>query len=187
MARKTAIDWEAIERDYRIGQLSARELARRYEVEVSTITRRAKKESWVKDFSEEVKARTRAGLIEAAQQSAQQHATQSNTALRDGIEVAVETNIRVLRQHQEGIRSNANRLGKLVEKFDVLIEGAADLNELGKAASSFESIVRSQKTLVTLERISLGLDAEKPQTPGDALDNLLSALDGRTASLIPSK
>ena len=64
--RKDQIDWEAIERDYRIGQLSVREIARRHEVEASTITRKAKKETWARDYSEEVKAKTRAGLVELA-------------------------------------------------------------------------------------------------------------------------
>jgi len=156
--RKEQIDWEAIERDYRLGQLSVREIARRHEVEASTITRRAKKEEWVRDFSEEVKARTRAGLVDIAKQQAQQHATESNEALRDGIEVAVESNLRVLRQHQTGIRENADRLERLTQKFDTLAQSAADLMDMTKVASSFESLVRAQKTLVALEREALNID-----------------------------
>jgi len=171
------IDWEAIERDYRLGQLSVREIARRYVIEASTITRKAKKESWVRDFSEEVKARTRAGLIETAKQQAQQHATESNEALRDGVEVAVETNLRVLRQHQTGIRQNSGRLDKLTEKFDVLLELAADLNEISKAASAFESMVRSQKTLVGLERQALNIDEESPAD--NPVGEFLKACSGR--------
>ena len=161
--RKDQIDWEAVERDYRLGQLSVREIARRHEIEASTITRRAKKEVWARDFSEEVKARTRAGLVDIAKQQAQQHATASNTALRDGIDIAVETNLRVLRQHQAGIRENAVRLQRLTEKFDVLAEEAADLNEMSKAAGSFESLVRAQKTLVGLEREALNIDDGKEE------------------------
>lgn len=157
--RREQIDWEAVERDYRLGQLSVREIARRHEIEASTITRRAKKESWVRDFSEEVKARTRAGLVDIAKQQAQQHATDSNTALRDGIEIAVETNLRVLREHQAGIRGNAERLARLTEKFDTLADSAADLMDMTKAASSFESLVRAQKTLVALEREALNIDS----------------------------
>lgn len=175
--RKEKIDWEAIERDYRLGQLSVREIARRYEVEASTITRRAKKESWVRDFSDEVKARTRAGLIETAKQQAQQHATESNEALRDGVEVAVETNLRVLRQHQVGIRDNSGRLDKLTAKFDSLLELAADLNEMGKAASAFESMVRSQKTLVGLERQALNIDEEA--SPDNPIGEFLRQCSGR--------
>jgi vacuolar-type H+-ATPase subunit D/Vma8 len=172
--RKIQIDWEAIERDYRIGQLSVREIARRHKVECSTITRRAKKESWVRDFTEEVKARTRAGLIESAQQAAQHRATESNSALFSGVDIAVETNLKVLREHQKGIRDNSERLDKLTSKFDQLIEGAVDLNELGKAAGSFESIVRTQKTLVGLERQALNIDdgSGNKKSIGELLDSM---------------
>lgn len=163
--RKEQIDWEAIERDYRLGQLSVRELSRRHEVEPSTITRRAKKEAWVRDLTEEIKQRTRAGMAELAQQTAQQHATESNTALRDGVEVAVETNLRVIRQHQVRIGDNAKRLEYLTTKFDTISDAVADINEIGKAAAAFESIVRAQKTLVALEREALGLDTAAPETP----------------------
>ncbi len=156
--RKDQIDWEAIERDYRIGQLSVREIARRHEVEASTITRKAKKETWARDYSEEVKAKTRAGLVELAKQQAQQDATESNNALRDGIDIAVETNLRVLSMHQKGIRENADRLARLVSKFDSLADSAADLMDMTKVASSFESLVRAQKTLVGLEREALNID-----------------------------
>jgi transposase-like protein len=160
MSGRKQIDWEAIERDYRLGQLSVREISRRHEIEASTITRRAKKEAWARDFSEEVKARTRAGLVEIAKQQAQQHATDSNTALRDSVDIAVETNLKVLREHQIGIRGNAERLARLTEKFDTLAESAADLMDMTKAASSFESLVRAQKTLVGLEREALNIDSK---------------------------
>lgn len=161
--RKDPIDWEAIERDYRLGQLSAQELGRRHSVPASTITRKAKRDKWVKDFSEEIKARTKAGLVEIAKQQAQQHATACNTALRDGIEVAVSMNVAIIRQHQTGIRSNADRLERMTAKFDALVATAADLNEIAKAAGSFESIVRTQKTLVGLERQAFGIEDTKSQ------------------------
>ena len=41
--------------------------------------------------------------------AAQQHATESNTMLRESIEVAVETNLRALPQHQTSIGANPER------------------------------------------------------------------------------
>lgn len=159
--RKTQIDWEAIERDYRVGSLSVREIARRYEVEPSTITRRAKKEDWARDYSEEVRQRTRAGLIELAQQTAQHDATESNKVLRDGIEVAVETNLAVIRAHLAGIKSSTARLDRLTLIFDGLVGSAESFSDIAKASSSFESLVRAQKTLVAMEREAIGIDDKK--------------------------
>lgn len=177
MINKPRIDWEAVERDYRIGQMSVRELARRHEIEPSTITRRAKKEAWIRDLSEIVKSRTRAAMIETVAQHTQQHATESNTALRDGIDVAVETNLRVLRAHQSGIRESAGRLERLAQQFDAISAGLADMNDIAKAASSLESIVRSQKTLVGLEREALNID-DRSDSATDAVEALRKLANG---------
>ncbi len=164
--KRARIDWEAIERDYRIGQLSIRELARRHDIEPSTITRKAKKENWARDYSDEVRARTKAGLVQGmldaaalqAQQDAHDQATQTHTALQSGIEIAVETNLRVLRDHQATIRTNSERLKTLTVKFDALADEIADIKEIATAAAAFESIVRSQKNLVAMEREVLNID-----------------------------
>ena len=60
------IDWEAVERDYRVGQLSLRALAEKHGTTASTISRRAAKHGWVQDASQEVRERTRAALLVAA-------------------------------------------------------------------------------------------------------------------------
>jgi len=163
--RRVQIDWEAVERDYRVGQLSVREIARRHSLEASSITRKAKKESWTRDYTEEVRARTRAGLVEIAKQQAAEccatESNESNNAVFGSLEIAVESNLRVLRSHQIGIRDNAERLSKLTQKFDTLSDSAADLNDMSKAAASFESLVRAQKTLVALEREALNIDDDK--------------------------
>ena len=180
--RKEQIDWEAVERDYRIGSLSVREIARRYEIEASTITRRAKKESWARDYSEEVKRRTRAGMVELATQHAQQDATECNTALRDGIDVAVETNLKVLREHQSGIRENHKRLSRLTEQFDTISAGISDMHEMTKATSSFEAIIRAQKLVISMEREALNLgEAEKTSDP---LSALISAVSGSSVPVV---
>jgi len=190
--RKDPIDWEAIERDYRLGQLSAQELGRRHGVPASTITRKAKRDKWIEDFSDEIKARTKAGLIELAKQQAQQHATESNSALRDGIEVAVAINVAIIRQHQTGIRSNRDRLERLTEKFDTLVGTAADLNEIAKAAGSFESMVRTQKTLVGLERQAFNISDEQKEVDESIADairkagiaRLIAQINGTTLPIV---
>lgn len=183
--RKEQIDWEAIERDYRLGQLSIRELARRFGIEPSTITRKAAKDAWVRDLSQEVKARTRAGLVELAKEKAQQLATESNVALRDGIDVAVESNLRKISEHQSSIGQNQGRLLTMQTKLDSMIPEAESLHDMVKAASAFESLVRSQKTLIALEREALGLDEKDGETPktqnqvDDELEKLLKkAMNG---------
>ena len=43
---KAPTDWEAIEREYRAGQLSVREIARQHDVSAPAIVKRAKRLGW---------------------------------------------------------------------------------------------------------------------------------------------
>ena len=63
MSSKKTIDWEAIERDYRVGQLSLRALATKHGTTAGAISKKASAGNWVKDASQEVRERTRAALL----------------------------------------------------------------------------------------------------------------------------
>lgn len=57
-SKRTAIDWERIEGDFRAGILSLREIAANHPgVNHVAITRRAKKEGWTRDLSEKIQAK----------------------------------------------------------------------------------------------------------------------------------
>lgn len=95
-------------------------------------------------------------------------------------ELAKMAEVLVLSFTQEGEQpdpAEVNRQYKLLEK----------LLSLGGRVEVLKKLSDSIKNLIALEREAFGLNSDNPQTPGDALDNLLSALDGRTASLIPNK
>ena len=52
-------DWAAVERDYRTGCYTNRELGRRHNVSEGSIRNRATKEEWQKDLSEMIRQRVR--------------------------------------------------------------------------------------------------------------------------------
>ncbi|MBO9492235.1 hypothetical protein J7384_17875 [Endozoicomonas sp. G2_1] len=56
MANKS-IDWEVVEREYRTGLYSNRQLAKRHNVSEATIRRKRREGSWEKDLSGKVKSR----------------------------------------------------------------------------------------------------------------------------------
>ena len=76
-ARKRA-DWEAVERDYRTGRFTLRELEAKHGPNNATIGRRADREGWTKDLSDAIRQATNAKVIAATVQqecsSAQQNA-----------------------------------------------------------------------------------------------------------------
>ena len=82
------LDWELIEKEYRTAQLSVNQLATKYGLACSTITRRAKKEGWIRDLSDEVSTKTRAALLAG-----------ERTDAKDVVQAAVTTNVEVIREH----------------------------------------------------------------------------------------
>lgn len=59
------IDWEGIERDYRAGLLSVREIASAYGVSHVAIGKRAKKHSWARDLNAKIQAKAEALVTKA--------------------------------------------------------------------------------------------------------------------------
>lgn len=166
MGRRTDIDWDVIERDYRIGQFSMRELARRHRTTAGSISRRAAKHEWVQDYSAEVREKTRAGLIEKPKPaellperpeeehdaSSEKRNTQGgkrntptrarnerNTPTPEDIDLAVQTNIAVVNDHR---RLLARTRGVAM----ILIRQLEELRDPAKRAEIVETIEEETST-----------------------------------------
>ncbi len=147
MGRRTDIDWEAVQKDFRLGQLTLRQIAKNHNVSASAISRKAEKDHWVQDLSEEVKERTRAALLS--------NATQSNT---EAVETAVQTNVALVREH----RALIGRARAIADKQLGELEAAE--GSLKDRSSVLVNASNSVKTLVGLERQAFGLEAEQQPT-----------------------
>ena len=62
---KRKADWEAVERDYRTGQYTLRELEAKHGPNNATISRHAANHGWTQDLSVAIKQATNAKLIAA--------------------------------------------------------------------------------------------------------------------------
>jgi len=94
MAKRKPVDWEAIEREYRAGQLSVREIARIHGVHHTTITAKAKRGGWIQDKSETIRTAIR------AKTSTPRTTTGTTTALSRVVDTAVERGVQIVRGHQ---------------------------------------------------------------------------------------
>ena len=97
---KRRTDWEAVERDYRTGRFTLRELETKYEVNNSTISRRADKHGWTQDLSTAIKQATNAKLIQSIV-AAECSTAQQNAA--DTVLAAAEVNKQVILGHRTGL------------------------------------------------------------------------------------
>lgn len=158
MAERKQIDWEAIEKQYRMGQKTMRALADEFGVNVSNISRRAKKYEWVQDKSEEVRQRTNATLV--AQQG-------RNTPTPEDVEVAVRTNVEVVRQHRKLIGRTIAFANRLLDNY----EGEKKLDP--KVDNRvFLSIAQGIAKVIPLERQAFSLDSSPDQIISDLIGRM---------------
>lgn len=138
MTKRKKIDWEAVERDYRVGQLSLRALATKHDTTPGAISKKAKANSWTQDASQEVRERTRAALLTAPRKEQESKETPNgNSVSTDGnaptpadIETAVQTNLQVIGRHRRDIAKGHSLVSML---FQQLEEAATHREEIEDA------------------------------------------------------
>ena len=99
MGKRKAIDWEAVETEYRLGQKSLRVIASIFGITAGAISKKAKKQNWYQDKTKEVQQKTKAALLKETSDGN----TDGNTPSREDVDKAVQTNIEVIRGHRKNI------------------------------------------------------------------------------------
>lgn len=166
------VDWEAIEREYRAGQLSIREIGRTYGVGAPAIVKRAKKLKWERDLSENVRETVNAKLLKETAAGNTSGNTSGNTLnARETVDAAAARGVEVVLRHRRDISTLDALKSKLVEKAATLLDGVASLDALGDAASAIESLSRTVGRLIPLERQAFNLN-DKGDTPADGVIQL---------------
>lgn len=192
---KPRTDWESIERDYRAGVLSIREVAKIQGVTDGAIRKKAKAEGWERDLTDKVNAKVKSELVRTEVRSANVRTD------REIVEHAAATVVEVVRSHRRGISSAQNIVGLLMaqltdvagkrDEFEVAIdiETAEDKTtqrrtQLMKAisipshASTVRDLSTAMKNLVGLERQAFNI-ANEGEREGDSVSELLEFLSGR--------
>jgi hypothetical protein len=201
--RKRALDWEAVERDYRTGSLTLRELAGKHGCGHSAIANRAKRHGWSRDLTAAVRAATSAALVnEAVTTAVNNGVTEAVQTVTNTVLVAAEVNKQVILGHRSDLqtaRAVANSLlaelrgaALLAEDEEMLAfilagEGAKpeDLNRarvavqkaigLGSRVSSIKALAEALTKLHAGERQAFGID-DGPAKPEDPIAALLSGM-----------
>lgn len=173
---RPVVDWEAIEREYRAGQLSVVEIGRQYGLSHTAINKRAKRDGWKRNLADRVRKEVSARLVSE---------TVSPETERAAIEPAVARGVQVVREHQASIgrgqkliASLFGELEKATEFRDAIeeeieAETASDKNPKRRAmmlravalpsrAGTIGTLALALKTLVGIERQAFNLDVETP-------------------------
>lgn len=193
-------DWEAIEREYRAGQLSVSEIGRQHGVSHTAINKRAKKEGWTRDLTAKVRQEVSARLVSPEV---------SATNAREAIELAATRGVTLVRQHQQSL-GRAHRIAeKLMAELErgtddtdaieeAIVEATADdqnsnrRNAMLKAVSlpsragTLRELSQALKNLIPLERQAFNLDdggGDEPATKTDVRTALAKLDQGQRDQL----
>lgn len=193
--RGKSLDWEAIERDFRAGMLSIREIAKLHDISDTAIRKKAKSGEWDRDLSAKVDERVRTKLVRNAVRTNQPQTEE------EIIEEAATVKVTIVREHHRLISNGIKITELLSEQLIRDAESREDLEQdiedmtaddkdtrrrnrlmkavsLGTHSTIAVNLANATKTWIGLERQAFNIadePAEIPQTPGTATDDDLDA------------
>jgi hypothetical protein len=204
-AEKGRPDWDRIERDYRAGILSLREIAGKDgNVTEGAIRKRAKRDSWDRDLSAAIRAKAEALVRKDAVRT--EVRADAQITERETIEAGAAAIAQVRLAHRQDIRRSRDIVVRLLSELETQILGQDDFEQLGELmrreneagtdklndlyhkiigfggrVTSIKSLSDALKNLIGLEREawSLGEPEKKTDDPSDLSD---TDLDQRIAA-----
>lgn len=182
---KPATDWEAVEREYRAGQLSVAQIGREHGISHPAIFKRAKKHGWTRDLSAKVRQEVTARLV-TDEVTAETKADPRKT--KEAIEIAAKRGVEVVRQHRSAIDRLRKIADKLANQLDADTDDIKEIEEaieeetagdkngdrrarmmkavsLSTRAGVAQQLSATLKNLVALERQAFNLDDKSPSDP----------------------
>ena len=180
VARRSDIDWEAVERDYRAGSLSIVAVSEKHGVSRTHLKAKAKAEGWLRDLSAAIAQRTQAKIsaIDVAalvEQSATQAANQSARTIQSAIEQASDVAAGVVIKHRASIRLEHERALAIEALLDNAMGNAVEVKDIATVAQTYKMLVDSKSKLRDQERTVFGLDKAE-SNEGNAADEIRKAI-----------
>ncbi len=198
---RRSTDWEAIQRAYRAGQLSVREIARQYAISEGAVRKRAKADHWQRALADKVREAVQEELVRGSAQHLRDDQIVQEHAL-----VGAD----VVRQHRHAIGRGRDLTLRLLDELDAATTNVGVLQsmieeatigdktpqrrnammravELPSRAGVIKDLSAAAKNWVALERqaFNLGDDggADEPATKGDVRTALSKLNQGQRDSL----
>ena len=205
-AKRSPVDWEAIEREYRAGQLSVSEVGRQYGVSHTAINKKAKAQGWSRNLAAKVKEAVSAKLVSDGV---------STASARETIEAAATRVVEVVRSHRNDIASGraiaqtlfaeltegSNPENRETIEVEIEDETKGDANGKRRAmmlravalpsrASVLLALSSAMKNFIQLERQAFNIEG----SPGDddssdaqrSVNEISAAIEGKLARIAPA-
>jgi len=142
------LDWEAVEREYRAGQLSVREIAGRNGISEGAIRKKAKQNGWQRDLSGQVRQRVRTESVRSEVRS---------THTEDDEEVVEK----FAQRGAEIENMQRGQVSQLLSVGETLLQEVQNSDlELNKRTSCFRDLSQAAARLIPMQRQMYRLDDE---------------------------
>lgn len=196
MAEQPVVDWEAIERDYRAGVRTLRQIGTQYGLTEAAIRKRAKREEWPRDLSERIAQKAAEKVRKTTVRNEVRKTAAYQSSEREIIEATAQVQADIILGHRQDVPKARRLMQKLLAELegetdaledldriaDILKGGdeakMADLfrklNSLPGRIDSGKKLAEAMKTCITLEREVFNIEGAR--TPGKTLDEFLDAL-----------
>ena len=163
-------DWEAIESAYRAGSLSIRAIGEKHGVNHATILKRANKEGWQRDLTEQVRTATKAKVTKSVTTAGNQSPVVTDAQI---VDQASDEAASVVLAHREGLaawRGITNKLRNFLNEAEITDENHASM------ARSITAGVDAQIKVIKAEREAYNIDSGDRNTVTDTLSDLMDDL-----------
>jgi hypothetical protein len=191
------VDWKKIERLYRAGVLSVREIAREFNMVEGTIRYHANKKGWKRDLSHEARQAYRQKTVENLAKvfdSKELGKQLDNITDEEIIEEAAKTQIEVVRQHQRTLGQGHQLTMRLLRELEDTTAHMGELQELitseyapqrreavrraislPSRATTLRDLAAASRLWVTLERQAFNILDDREKSPDQRKVDEMSA------------
>lgn len=177
---RSRVDWDAVERDFRMGKFTLRELGAKYHVSHAAIGKKSRDNNWQQDLTLQIKQATNAKLTESL---VSKEVDSGFQAVSTAVQIAAEVNKQIIIGHRIRLQDLAKAVDQAKDKLMVLGEGVADIREAAVFVQAVGSLSSATKTLIDQERKAFGLDDGQPETPADKWNDFIEDLSARGSRL----
>jgi hypothetical protein len=198
MSKRSPVDWEGINREYRAGQLSVREIARAFAISDTAVHKKAREQGWQRDLTDRVRGAVSERLVRDAVPPEVQPQTDDEI-----VEASAARGADVVRRHQRGLANAYDVAEKVLAELNEATEHAAEIAEVieeetagddnGKRrqmmlravnvsarAQAVATLSVAFKNIVTVERRAFNLDDAREAAASDPLTELLRQISGNS-------
>lgn len=156
MSDRKIIDWEAIEREYRAGVLSVREIAAQFNITHSGILRRAKAYQWTRDLTKRIRQRVTEKLVTG-------NVTVTNAEDEKTVEEASDQVVRVIELHRKDSKQQQDIIRRLMDILQERVmqsEANPSIDDVRYCGGVMRDCSQAFAKLVGIERQSYGIDTD---------------------------